>query len=209
MTGHSVARITQGGYAASSPKEAFESRDDEALITLFQQGDTKAFRQLVERYQERVRNLLFSMFHEEETVNDLTQEVFIKVYEALPGFRFESSFYTWLYRIAVNKGRDELRKRRIRRIFSLQTILDSPGGEVKNHMVTHQKENEVQELIAKGLQRLPEKFRLAVVLKDMNGFSYEEMAEVMQCEVGTVKSRLSRGRAMLRIFLRPFLEEQP
>ncbi|HWP82789.1 MAG TPA: sigma-70 family RNA polymerase sigma factor [Bacteroidota bacterium] len=209
MTGHSVARISQGEIVSSAPLESYGSYSDETLITLFQQGDTQAFRFLVERHRERVRNLIYSMFHEEGIVDDLTQEVFIKAYEALPDFRFESSFYTWLYRIAVNKGRDELRKRKIRRVLSLQSILDAPDGEAKNKMVTHQQETEVQELIAKGLQKLPEKFRLAVILKDMNGFSYEEMAEVMQCEIGTVKSRLSRGRSMLRSFLKPFLEEQP
>jgi RNA polymerase sigma-70 factor (ECF subfamily) len=162
----------------------------------------------VERYQARIKNLIYSIFHEPDIIDDLAQEVFIKAYEALPNFRFQSSFYTWLYRIAVNKSRDELRKRKIRRFFSLQTLLDSSDHELASKLAVEPRDNEVQELIASALKSLPERFRTVIILKDIDGLSYEEIAEVLQCELGTVKSRLFRARASLRNVLKPLLEER-
>jgi RNA polymerase sigma-70 factor, ECF subfamily len=194
----------------AQPAEApLQAKSDEVLITLVHQGEQGAFRVLLERYQERIRNLIYSIFHEQQVVDDLSQEVFIKAYEALPQFRFQSSFYTWLYRIAVNKSRDELRKRKVRRWFSLQTMLESGDKELGSKIVVEQHDNELQELLAAGLKTLPEKYRIAIILKDVDGLSYEEIAEVMECEIGTVKSRLSRARAMLRKVLEPLLKEKP
>lgn len=192
---------------ANKADDRLESKSDDVLVSLFQAGDDGVFRFLVERHQERIRNLLYSIFHEPETIDDLAQEVFIKAYEGLGRFRFESSFYTWLYRIAVNRSRDELRKRKVRRFFSFQSLDDSEDREFRERMTVEPKSSETQELVEKGLKALPEKFRLPVILKDLEGFSYEEIAEVLQCEIGTVKSRLSRGRAMLRTILKPLLEE--
>ena len=185
-----------------------QAKSDEVLITLVQQGEPGAFRVLVERHQERIRNLIYSIFHEPEIVDDLSQEVFIKAYEALPNFRFQSSFYTWLYRIAVNKSRDELRKRKVRRWFSLQTLLDSSDKDLSSKIAVEPRDNELQELVAAGLQSLPDKYRIAITLKDIDGLSYEEIAEIMECEIGTVKSRLSRARAMLRKVLEPYVKER-
>ena len=193
----------------AQPAEApLHIKSDEVLITLVHQGEHGAFRILLERYQERIRNLIYSIFHDQQVVDDLSQEVFIKAYEALPQFRFQSSFYTWLYRIAVNKSRDELRKRKVRRWFSLQTMLDSGDKELGSKILVEQHDNELQELLAAGLKTLPEKYRIAIILKDVDGLSYEEIAEVMECEIGTVKSRLSRARAMLRKVLEPLLKEK-
>lgn len=193
--------------ASGSVDGSLREKADETLIMLVQNGDPAAFRVLVERYQERVRNLIYSVFRERDLVDDLAQEVFVKVYEALPTFRFQSSFYTWLYRIVINRSRDEMRRRKLRRYLSLQALLDSSDAELKTSITVEPGYSEAQELVAKGLQMLPEKFRIAVILKDINGLSYEEMAEVMECEIGTVKSRLSRGRTMLRNVLRPLIEE--
>ncbi|MBI4419133.1 MAG: sigma-70 family RNA polymerase sigma factor [Ignavibacteriales bacterium] len=187
--------------------EPVEGKSDEVLISLFQSGDQGVFRVLVERYQERVRNLLYSIFHETETIDDLAQEVFIKAYEGLGRFRFESSFYTWLYRIAVNRSRDELRKRKVRRFFSFQSMDESTENEVMERTTVQPASMDEQELVAKGLSALPEKYRMPVILKDLDGLSYEEIADVLECEIGTVKSRLSRGRTMLRNILRPLLKE--
>lgn len=192
---------------ANKADDRLESKSDEVLVSLFQAGDDAVFRLLVERHQERIRNLLHSIFHEPEIINDLAQEVFIKAYEGLGRFRFESSFYTWLYRIAVNRSRDELRKRKIRRFFSFQSLDEAEDRELRERITVEPKSSETQELVEKGLKALPEKFRLPVILKDLDGLSYEEIAEVLQCEIGTVKSRLSRGRAMLRTILKPLLEE--
>lgn len=187
--------------------DVLRQMNDEALITAFQSGDRDVYRILVERYQERIRNLLFSIFHDRDFIDDLAQEVFIKAYKALPNFRFEASFYTWLYRIAVNKSRDELRKKKLRRFFSFQTLDEGIDQEVNIRLSVQPENRDTQELIGLGLQTLPEKFRTAVVLKDIDGLSYEEIAEVMQCELGTVKSRISRARSMLRKTLKPLLEE--
>lgn len=192
---------------AQPAEEPIQAKSDEVLITLVHQGEHGAFRVLVERYQERIRNLIYSIFHEPEVVDDLSQEVFIKAYEALPQFRFQSSFYTWLYRIAVNKSRDELRKRKVRRWFSLQSLMESSDKELGTKLAVEPHDREMQELLAAGLQSLPEKYRIAIVLKDIDGLSYEEIAEIMECEIGTVKSRLSRARAMLRKVLEPLFKE--
>ena len=103
--------------------DVLRKMSDEALITAFQSGDHDVYRFLVERHQERIRNLLFSIFHDRDFIEDLAQEVFIKAYQALPRFRFEASFYTWLYRIAVNKSRDELRKKKLRRFFHSRRLM--------------------------------------------------------------------------------------
>jgi RNA polymerase sigma-70 factor (ECF subfamily) len=203
-----TAKPTAAQSLAPSVETSLDEKSDEVLIALFQQGERSTFRALVERYQGRIKNLLYSIFHDPDVIDDLAQEVFIKAYEALPRFRFQSSFYTWLYRIAVNKSRDELRRRKIRRMFSLQTLLDSADHELGSKLTVEPRDNEIQELIAAALKALPERYRLAVVLKDIEGLSYEEIAEVLQCELGTVKSRLFRARAMLRNVLKPFLEER-
>ena len=201
------ARDNSSSMPASPAEETSREKSDEVLITLFQAGDHSVFRILVDRYQERIRNLIYSTFNESDLVDDLAQEVFIRAYEGLARFRFESSFYTWIYRIAVNRCRDELRKRKVRRFFSLQRMDESIEREVQERMMVNPHNPEAQELVAKGLKALPEKFRIPVILKDLDGLSYEEIADVLQCRIGTVKSRLSRGRTMLRNILKPLLEE--
>lgn len=185
---------------------ALDQKSDDVLITLFQSGEEEVFRFLVERYRERVRNLIYSIFNDSSVVDDIAQEVFIRVYEALPKFRFEASFYTWLYRITVNKSRDEMRKKKRQKFFSLHSMLDASNTEFHSKIRVYPEDTSAQELVSKGLQQLPEKFRVPIILKDIDGLSYEEMAEVMQCEIGTVKSRLSRARTMLRNVLIPLLK---
>ncbi|MBR9974270.1 MAG: RNA polymerase sigma factor [Bacteroidetes bacterium] len=196
----------RGTLIAQSTPPRSEEMGDDLLITRFQSGDESAFRLLMERHVERVRNLVYSIFHSGELVDDLTQDIFLKVYRALEHFRFDAAFSTWLYRITVNRCRDEMRRRKLRRVFSLQTLMERHDKEVIMKTTVQPHEHETRELIDRGLQRLPEKYRLPVILKDMEGLSYEEMADVMRCELGTVKSRLSRGRSMLRNYLKPLLE---
>lgn len=195
-----------GTLTAQTTLPRIDEMGDDILITRFQAGDEHAFRMLMERHSERVRNLIYSIFHSAEPVDDLTQDIFLKVYRALAQFRFDAAFSTWIYRIAINHCRDVMRKRKLRRYISLHGLLESRDKEVTLKTSVQPQETETRELIDRGLQRLPEKFRIPVILKDVEGFSYEEMADVMQCEVGTVKSRLSRGRNMLRIYLKPLLE---
>ena len=182
-----------------------ELKSDDSLIMLFQSGESEVFRYLVERYQEKVRNIIYSIFNEPDLVDDISQEVFIKVFQALPNFRFESSFYTWLYRIAVNKCRDELRKRKVKRFFTFQNFEKTTNVKVENLVTTTFDDEHTRDLIEDSLNKLPEKFRMPIILKDIDGMSYDEIAEVLDCEVGTVKSRLSRGRTMLKEILMPLL----
>jgi RNA polymerase sigma-70 factor (ECF subfamily) len=187
---------------------SYAEKSDEVLITLFQRGEKEVYKILVERYQERVRNLIYSIFHDSGMVDDLAQEIFIKAYEALPTFRLDSSFYTWIYRITVNKSRDEMRRRKIRRFLSFQTLVDEANKELVAKLSVPPEERDAKEIVGLGLQALPEKFRSAIILKDIEGLSYEEIAAILQCELGTVKSRLSRARSMLRKILQPLLEEK-
>ncbi|NUN71019.1 MAG: sigma-70 family RNA polymerase sigma factor, partial [Bacteroidetes bacterium] len=151
------------------------------------------------------RNIIFSIFNDPDQVDDIAQEVFIKVYHALPNFRFESSFYTWVYRIAVNKCRDELRKKKVKRFFSFHSVESSTNIKIENLATTTFDDENTRGVIEEQLKKLPEKFRLPIILKDIDGLSYDEIADVLECEVGTVKSRLSRGRSMLKDLLMPIL----
>ena len=180
-------------------------KSDDSLIMLFQNGEHEVFRFLVERYQEKVRNIIFSIFNDADVVDDIAQEVFIKVYQALRNFRFESSFYTWVYRITVNKCRDDLRKKKVKRFFSFQSFENTTNLKIENMATTTFDDENLKGVIEESLKKLPEKFRMPIILKDIDGMSYDEIAEVLECEVGTVKSRLSRGRTMLKEILMPIL----
>ncbi len=182
-----------------------EQKSDDSLIVLFQNGEREVFRFLVERYQEKVRNIVFSIFNDADLVDDISQEVFIKVFQALQNFRFESSFYTWIYRITVNKCRDELRKKKVKRFFSFQSFEKTTNLKIENMATTTFDDENIMGVIQETMKKLPEKFRLPIILKDIDGLSYDEIAEVLDCEVGTVKSRLSRGRTMLKELLMPIL----
>lgn len=185
-----------------------EQKSDDSLIMLFQNGNTSVYRYLVERYQEKIRNLIFSIFNESDIVDDLSQEVFIKAYEALPKFRFESSFYTWLYRIAVNRSRDEMRRRKVKRFFRFQSVESTSNRSLDALVSTTFDDEQIHEVIEQQLNLIPEKYRLPIILKDVDGLSYDEIAEVLGCEVGTVKSRLSRGRNMLKSKLMPLITDR-
>jgi RNA polymerase sigma-70 factor, ECF subfamily len=204
----SIQPLRRMQNSLKSSLSSYAEKSDEVLITLFQHGERGVYKTLVERHQERVRNLIYSIFHDSEMVDDLAQEIFIKAYEALPRFRLDSSFYTWIYRITVNKCRDEMRRRKVRRFLSFQTLVDEANKELTTKLSVPPEDRDAKEIVALGLQALPEKFRSAIILKDIDGMSYEEIADVLQCELGTVKSRLSRARAMLRKALRPLLEEK-
>ena len=182
-----------------------DQKSDDSLIMLFQSGEKEVYRYLVERYQEKIRNIIYSIFNDPDLVDDLSQEIFIKVYQALPKFRFESSFYTWIYRIAVNKCRDELRKKKVKRFFSFHSFEKTTNLKIENFVTTTFDDENIKGVIEEALKKIPEKFRMPIILKDIDGLSYDEISEVLECEVGTVKSRLSRGRAMLKEILMPIL----
>jgi RNA polymerase sigma-70 factor (ECF subfamily) len=182
------------------------THDDDVLVTLFQGGDRDAFRLLVERHERRVRAMIASLLGSRSAVDDIAQDVFLNVWRALPGFRFDAAFGTWLYRIVLNRCRDEIRTRRVRRILSLNGLLEARDREIEARLVTHPVDTELPDLIAAELAALPPRYKEPIILKDVDGRSYDDIASILQIEIGTVKSRLARGRAVLRDRLRERLD---
>ena len=178
-----------------------ELNDDFSLIKRFIEGDESTFKTLVQRHKEKVRNIIYLTISRTESVDDIAQEVFITVYKNLKHFRFESQFTTWLYRITVNKCKDHLRKMKIRGIFVPVKENEEPGYNHINDNI------DVSEIVRKSINKLPEKLRTPLLLKDIEGFSYQEIADTVQCEVGTVKSRIFRAREGLRNMLKPYEQE--
>jgi len=179
-----------------------EIDDDFSLIKRFIEGDETTFRTLVYRHKEKVRNIVYLTMNYSDSVDDIAQEVFITVYKNLKYFRFESQFTTWLYRITINKCRDHLRKLKIRNIFT-------PVKDIEEvHGYNHINENmDIPDIVRKAISKLPEKLRIPLLLKDIEGFSYQEIADTVQCEIGTVKSRIFRARESLRNILKPYERE--
>ena len=176
--------------------------DDDQLIRQFIAGDTSAFQILVKRHKEKVRNIVYITMNNSALVDDIAQEVFITVYRNLKHFRFESQFTTWLYRITVNKCKDYLRKMNVRRIFSPL----EEGSEV-SEFETPTENKDISMIVMDAISKLPVKLRMPLILKDIEGFSYQEISESLSCEMGTVKSRIFRGREKLKEILKPLEKE--
>ena len=176
--------------------------DDDQLIRQFIAGDDSAFQILVKRHKEKVRNIIYLTMNNSALVDDIAQEVFITVYRNLKHFRFESQFTTWLYRITVNRCKDYLRKINVRRIFSPL----EEGNEVSEFGIPVE-ENDVSRIVMNAISKLPVKLRMPLILKDIEGFSYQEISESLNCEMGTVKSRIFRGRERLKEILQPLEKE--
>ncbi len=176
--------------------------DDFSLIKRFIDGDESTFNTLILRHKEKVRNIIYMTLNNHELVDDIAQEVFLTVYKNLMRFRFESQFTTWLYRITINKCKDYLRKMKIRSIF--QSFKDS---EEELGYSPSTDEADVSEIVREAIKKLPEKLRVPLLLKDIEGLSYQEIAESVQCEIGTVKSRIFRARESLKNILKPFEKE--
>ncbi len=176
--------------------------DDYPLIRQFIEGDERGFRSLVLKHKEKVRNLVYLTLGDSEFVDDISQDVFISVFHKLKDFRFESKFTTWLYRITINKCRDYLRKKKVRSIF---VPIKDEGNE---YGAGYQQENiDIPHLVRKAIDRLPEKLRIPLVMRDIDGLSYKEIADSLGTEVGTVKSRIFRARETLKVLLEPYQKE--
>jgi len=195
------SKISEVNSDISSKKIESEEKDV-SLIHEFIDGNEKAFERLMLLHKDKVRNLIYLTLSDSEFVDDISQDVFISVYHKLKEFRFESKFTTWLYRITVNKCRDYLRKKRVRSIFV--PIKDSH----ENIRSTGIHEDiDIPGLVRKAIERLPEKLKTPLVYRDIDGFSYNEIAEKLDCEVGTVKSRIFRARESLKALLEPYQKE--
>ncbi len=187
--------------------------EDLELVERSRNGDLEAFRILVERYQERVFNIAFSIVGNTETAHDAAQETFVRVHQALSGYKGESGFYTWLYCITMNISLNLAQKEKRRKdTTSLDTLLESthmsPAALFEHNTPSSDFERvQLRETIQSFINTLSPDHRAVVVLKDIEGLSQEEIAEILECSVGTVKSRLSRARAHLQDLLRPVYKE--
>mgnify|MGYP001358334009 FL=1 len=185
---------------------------DQQLVERVQRGDKRAFDLLVSKYQRKLGRLLSRFIRDPSEVEDVTQEAFIKAYRALPGFRGDSAFYTWLYRIGINTAKNHLVA--MGRRAPTSTEMDAEEAESlesgdqlrdlntpENQMMSRQ----VGDTVNQTLQELPEELRMALTLREIEGLSYEEIATAMQCPVGTVRSRIFRAREAVAEKLRPLL----
>ena len=190
-----------------------ERQIDQELVERAQQGDTKAFEMLVVKYNRRLGRLLSRFIKDEHEVYDVVQESFIKAYRALPNFRGDSAFYTWLYRISINTAKNFLANNNKRPIMASE--ITNGDGEVMDVVeqvadnLTPEAElmnKQILQTVESAVAKLPEDLRRAITLREMDGLSYEEIAEVMQCPIGTVRSRIFRAREVIAADLRPLLD---
>ncbi len=189
---------------------------DRLLVERVQQGDKQAFSLLVAKYQRKLGRLVGRMVREPADVEDVVQEAFIRAYRALPGFRNDSAFYTWLYRIGINAAKNWLVSHG--RKVPTATVLDSEEMEgAEDAPLLRDTDTPEQLLMSRqmadtvnaAVAALPEDLRTAVTLREIEGLSYEEIAQVMDCPIGTVRSRIFRAREAIATRLRPLLDTAP
>ncbi|WPL17221.1 Sigma-24 [Thiorhodovibrio winogradskyi] len=188
-----------------------EREVDQALVVRAQQGDKRAFDLLVLKYQQRVASLIARYLRDSAEVLDVTQEAFIKAYRALPSFRGDSAFYTWIYRIAINTVKNYLvaqGRRPPSEDIDAETAEQMDAGSRLRDHATPERElltDEIARTVQRALDALPDDLRTAIVLRELEGMSYEEIAEAMDCPIGTVRSRIFRAREAIDKQLRPLL----
>lgn len=186
---------------------------DQALVERVQQGDNKAFDLLVLKYQLRVSKLVSRFLRNPSDVPDVVQEAFIKAYRALPNFRGDSAFYTWLYRIAINTAKNHLvsqSRKSPANSIDAQEAEDYGASEWLNEYASPEREvlaDELESVIHQAISDLPPDLREAITLREIEGLSYEEIATVMDCPIGTVRSRIFRAREAIDEKLAPLLDE--
>ncbi|HET7833996.1 MAG TPA: RNA polymerase sigma factor RpoE [Gallionella sp.] len=190
-----------------------EKEVDQQLVERVQRGDKHAFNLLVTKYQRKLGRLISRFVRDPAEAEDVTQDAFIKAYRALPSFRGESAFYTWLYRIGINTAKNHLlaNKRRAptNTPFDTDDAESFEDAEQLHEVTTPENElmsKQVVNVVQTSLQQLPEDLRSALTLREIEGLSYEEIANVMNCPVGTVRSRIFRAREAIAENLRPLLE---
>ncbi len=182
---------------------------DEKLIARFQDGDINAYNELVDRYKDRLLNFVFRYFNNREQAEDVVQETLIKLYTHASYYKNIAKFSTWLYTIAKNNALTELRKNKRKRTDSLWTNEGKPIDiETKGDSLEKTVHNEIAvEALNRYLDEIPENFRIAVVLRDFQELSYEEISKILEIPIGTIKSRINRGRIQLSEKMKHFKEQ--
>jgi RNA polymerase sigma-70 factor (ECF subfamily) len=185
---------------------------DQALVERVQKGDKQAFDVLVLKYQNKIIQLVYRYVHDSDEARDVAQEAFIKAYKAIGRFRGESAFYTWIYRIAINTAKNYLvasGRRPPRSDIDSQDAEQYEGATGLKEYATPERvllRDELQETIARAIDELPDDLRTAITLRELEGLSYEEIAQTMECPIGTVRSRIFRARDAIDSKLRPLLD---
>jgi RNA polymerase sigma-70 factor (ECF subfamily) len=193
-----------------------EGDADALLVARVKQGDVRAFEMLVVKYRRRIERLIARMVRDADLVQDIAQETFIRAYRALPQFRGDSAFYTWLYRIAVNTAKKALVELRRDPVVNESSLASAEEGEETSRPERELSDGETPEALLASkeiaaavnaaIEALSEDLRQAITLREIEGLSYEEIAEVMNCPIGTVRSRIFRAREAIATRLRPLLD---
>ena len=200
-----------------SPDPATASDSDAVLVERTVAGDQKAFELLVIKYQRRIQRLIGRMVRDVDLVEDIAQETFIRAYRALAQFRGEAQFYTWLYRIAVNTAKKalmDLKRNPTVSENSFKSDDDDETSPLENELTSSETpeavlaSKEIAQMVNAAMDALPEELRQAISLREIEGLSYEEIAEAMSCPIGTVRSRIFRAREAISDKIKPLLENQ-
>lgn len=188
-----------------------ENNNDKELVERAQQGDTRAFDLLVQKYQFKVVNLV-SRYVRSEEAQDVAQEAFIKAYRGLKNFRGDAAFYTWLYRIAVNSAKNYLlsasRRQSDRQVDVEDAEYFDDAAVLRDHSTPDRvlQSKELEQRVFDAMRQLPDDLKMAITLRELEGMSYEEIAEAMECPIGTVRSRIFRAREAIDKVVRPLMD---
>ena len=191
---------------------------DAQLVERVKLGDVRAFEMLVVKYQRRIQRLIGRMVRDVDIVEDIAQETFIRAYRALPQFRGDSAFYTWLYRIAVNTAKKALMDMKRNPLVSESAMRSDEDGDEPSRTESELSDGETPEgilaskeiaaAVNSAVEALSDELRQAITLREIEGLSYEEIAEAMNCPIGTVRSRIFRAREAIALRLRPLLDHR-
>jgi RNA polymerase sigma-70 factor, ECF subfamily len=198
--------------AEKTPGIQFDQVSDEDLMDYCVQGSEAAFADLVRRYKSRIVNLIYRFIRDHQRAEDLAQEVFVRVFLHRERYRKSGKFSTWIFTIAVNLAKNEIRRKvRLKNVLSLeglQEVAGSSGFFLKDKKPDPDRDlerDQLSDIVTRAIEKLPQRYRMALVLRDIEGLSYEEIGDILQIPGGTVRSRINRARLMLKEKLKPFL----
>lgn len=184
------------------------NESEKELIEKAKSGDVEAFEKLIEGCQKKVFNIAFRMIGNYDDASELAQEVFLKAYKSIKNFKGDSLFNTWIYKVTTNVCLDEIRKRKNKKVISLDEDIEYDGSEIKRQIKDETpgpeltaESNELKKAVNESINVLPEDYKTVIILRDIQGFSYEEISNIINCPEGTVKSRINRARQALKKIL--------